>query len=266
MPEANGEPASQEENLGEETEDVALAVEEARKRIHTQLDAGEDPLTSTPDREGHEVLERLHLRPAAKASRMSPEEKNLGTGLLLGGTRPAETFGDTSTRSSWRATAKTISGSRPVCLWRTLDPERTSHTKEQGQRRRSQLCRTTKVTNFSSGFGKASMLQRAPPRTLCVRHTQGWSTAHVENTRTFASTGRGVLAVHGFGLDDRPPDARTVRNLELGYRFYHWKPHGLAPQLACERNVGWLPPTCRIGEATKPGPTICSVNPGGWSL
>eukprot|EP00971_Amphidinium_carterae_P006547 129143-Amphidinium_carterae.1 len=23
--------------------------------------------------------------------------------------------------------------------------------------------------------------------------------------------------------------------------------------------------TCRIGEAKKPGPTICSVNPGGWS-
>eukprot|EP00971_Amphidinium_carterae_P120294 2383641-Amphidinium_carterae.1 len=142
MPEANGEPASQEATLGEEAEDVAMAVEEARKRIHTQLDAGEDPLTSSPDREGHEVLERLHLRPAAKASRMSPEEKILGTELLPGGLNPAETLGGTSTRSSLRATATTTRGSRPgyrpgkkafVCLWRTLDPERTSTWRPSGR-------------------------------------------------------------------------------------------------------------------------------------
>eukprot|EP00971_Amphidinium_carterae_P240485 4774097-Amphidinium_carterae.1 len=36
--------------------------------------------------------------------------------------------------------------------------------------------------------------------------------------------------------------------------------------MSWESKVGWLPPTCRIGEATNPGPTICSVNPGGWSL
>eukprot|EP00971_Amphidinium_carterae_P254952 5061400-Amphidinium_carterae.1 len=105
-----------------------------------------------------------------------------------------------------------------------------------------------------------------PDPTLCVRHTQGWSTAHVETTRTFASTGRVVLAVYGFGLDGRPPAASSVRSLELGYRFYYWKQISLAPQIAWERKVGWLPPTCRIGEAAKPGPTICSVNPGGWSL
>eukprot|EP00971_Amphidinium_carterae_P149899 2971660-Amphidinium_carterae.1 len=52
----------------------ALAVEEARKRIHATLDAGDDPLSSQNDSEGHEVLERLHLRPAAKASREYPEE------------------------------------------------------------------------------------------------------------------------------------------------------------------------------------------------
>eukprot|EP00971_Amphidinium_carterae_P039673 779329-Amphidinium_carterae.1 len=44
MPEVNGVPASQEETLGEELGVEAMAVEEARKRIHTQLDAGEDPL------------------------------------------------------------------------------------------------------------------------------------------------------------------------------------------------------------------------------
>eukprot|EP00971_Amphidinium_carterae_P264866 5253770-Amphidinium_carterae.1 len=31
------------------------------------------------------------------------------------------------------------------------------------------------------------------------------------------------------------------------------------------RQQGWIPPTSRIGEAKKPGPTICSANPGGWS-
>eukprot|EP00971_Amphidinium_carterae_P047388 933828-Amphidinium_carterae.1 len=36
--------------------------------------------------------------------------------------------------------------------------------------------------------------------------------------------------------------------------------------MSWKRKAGWLPPTCRIGEALHPGPTICSVNPGGWSL
>eukprot|EP00971_Amphidinium_carterae_P256401 5090926-Amphidinium_carterae.2 len=52
----------------------ALAVEEARKRIHATLDAGEDPLNNSVENEGQEVLERLHLRPASKASREYPEE------------------------------------------------------------------------------------------------------------------------------------------------------------------------------------------------
>eukprot|EP00971_Amphidinium_carterae_P162523 3222107-Amphidinium_carterae.1 len=56
-----------------------MAVEEARKRIRAQLDAGEDPLSATVDREGHDVIERLHLRPAAKASRETPEERVLDT-------------------------------------------------------------------------------------------------------------------------------------------------------------------------------------------
>eukprot|EP00971_Amphidinium_carterae_P106705 2113625-Amphidinium_carterae.1 len=65
--------------LGEELGADALAVEEARKRIHATLDAGEDPLTPNADREGHDVIERLHLRPAAKASRETPEERLLDT-------------------------------------------------------------------------------------------------------------------------------------------------------------------------------------------
>eukprot|EP00971_Amphidinium_carterae_P218577 4338521-Amphidinium_carterae.1 len=31
------------------------------------------------------------------------------------------------------------------------------------------------------------------------------------------------------------------------------------------RQQGWIPTTSRIGEAKKPGPTVCSANPGGWS-
>eukprot|EP00971_Amphidinium_carterae_P009788 193165-Amphidinium_carterae.1 len=31
------------------------------------------------------------------------------------------------------------------------------------------------------------------------------------------------------------------------------------------RQQGWIPPNLRIGEAKKPGPSICSANPGGWS-
>eukprot|EP00971_Amphidinium_carterae_P133269 2639258-Amphidinium_carterae.1 len=31
------------------------------------------------------------------------------------------------------------------------------------------------------------------------------------------------------------------------------------------RQLGWIPTTYRVGEATMPGPSICSTNPGGWS-
>eukprot|EP00971_Amphidinium_carterae_P172508 3419264-Amphidinium_carterae.2 len=69
----------------------AMAVEEARKRIHATLDAGEDPLHSQPDSEGNAVLEKLHLRPAAKArhlSRVYPEEKFGDTGTPQGALTP----------------------------------------------------------------------------------------------------------------------------------------------------------------------------------
>eukprot|EP00971_Amphidinium_carterae_P141876 2810258-Amphidinium_carterae.1 len=51
-----------------------------------------------------------------------------------------------------------------------LPTERNSslHTKEQSQRWRSQLCRTTKVNNFLLGFGKACMLQSAHPHSFCL--------------------------------------------------------------------------------------------------
>eukprot|EP00971_Amphidinium_carterae_P094997 1879719-Amphidinium_carterae.1 len=79
MEDANCEQVSPEETLGEELGADTMAVEEARKRIRAQLDAGEDPLSATADREGHDVIERLHLRPAAKASRATPEERILAT-------------------------------------------------------------------------------------------------------------------------------------------------------------------------------------------
>eukprot|EP00971_Amphidinium_carterae_P014312 282814-Amphidinium_carterae.1 len=67
MPEVNGEPVNQEETHGEELGAAAMAVEEARKRIHSQLDAGEDPFCPSVENEDHDIIDRLHLRPAAKA-------------------------------------------------------------------------------------------------------------------------------------------------------------------------------------------------------
>eukprot|EP00971_Amphidinium_carterae_P294961 5856929-Amphidinium_carterae.1 len=61
MDEASGDLASLEVEPGEGLGADALAVEEARKRIHATLDAGEDPLNPSAENEGNEVLERLHL-------------------------------------------------------------------------------------------------------------------------------------------------------------------------------------------------------------
>eukprot|EP00971_Amphidinium_carterae_P041071 806547-Amphidinium_carterae.1 len=87
MDDANGEPQNQEETPGEELGGDALAVEEARKRVHAALDAGESPLDFQPETEGHQIIERLHLRPAAKASREYPEEKLGMTGTPQGTNR-----------------------------------------------------------------------------------------------------------------------------------------------------------------------------------
>eukprot|EP00971_Amphidinium_carterae_P335573 6471508-Amphidinium_carterae.1 len=84
MGDVSGEPPSQEDSPGEELGDDALAVEEARKRVHAALDAGEHPLLNQQDTDGHDVLERLHLRPAAEASREYPEEKFGSTGTPQG--------------------------------------------------------------------------------------------------------------------------------------------------------------------------------------
>eukprot|EP00971_Amphidinium_carterae_P226288 4488552-Amphidinium_carterae.1 len=61
MEDVNGEPQNQEETPGEEIGDDALAVEEARKRVHAALDAGESPLDLQHVTEGHQIIERLHF-------------------------------------------------------------------------------------------------------------------------------------------------------------------------------------------------------------
>eukprot|EP00971_Amphidinium_carterae_P065049 1289403-Amphidinium_carterae.2 len=53
----------------------------------------------------------------------------------------------------------------------------------------------------------------------------------------------------GTFCNQRPCQANRL-SISQGSRPYH-----------CD----WQPETCRIGEAKKPGPSICSVNPGGWS-
>eukprot|EP00971_Amphidinium_carterae_P218457 4336153-Amphidinium_carterae.1 len=67
MEDVSGSAANQDVLPGEGLGADALVVEEARKRIHATLDAGEEPLNPSAESEGHDVIERLHLRPAAKA-------------------------------------------------------------------------------------------------------------------------------------------------------------------------------------------------------
>eukprot|EP00971_Amphidinium_carterae_P271450 5386406-Amphidinium_carterae.1 len=121
-----------------------MAVEEARKRIRAQLDAGEDPLTATADREGHDVIERLHLRPAAKASRATPEERFPATESTprVQGDQPS--WGRRQSKPGCTGINFTQNRARPgdrpgkkligrkvlvffviLCLWRTLALDRT---------------------------------------------------------------------------------------------------------------------------------------------
>eukprot|EP00971_Amphidinium_carterae_P221332 4393975-Amphidinium_carterae.1 len=58
-----------------------------------------------------------------------------------------------------------------------------------------------------------------------------------------------AFSVHTRYVDRMPGYRRAWESMSKDYRLL-------------ER---WQPPTYRIGEATNPGPTICSVNPGGWS-
>eukprot|EP00971_Amphidinium_carterae_P320004 6360945-Amphidinium_carterae.1 len=82
-------------------------------------------------------------------------------------------------------------------------------------------------------------------------------------THASASTGSVHSAALGLSLEYRHPHSRTERGLPPGYRCFHWLPRNVTiSQLFCARQKGWFPPTCRVGEAAKPGPTICSVNPG----
>eukprot|EP00971_Amphidinium_carterae_P309966 6159740-Amphidinium_carterae.1 len=72
MDDANGETPSHEATPGVELGVDALVVEEARKRVHAALDAGESLLDFQQETEGHQIIERLHLRPAAKAKFTGP--------------------------------------------------------------------------------------------------------------------------------------------------------------------------------------------------
>eukprot|EP00971_Amphidinium_carterae_P350579 6491630-Amphidinium_carterae.3 len=69
-----------------------------------------------------------------------------------------------------------------------------------------------------------------------------------------------------FSLENRLRDQGTCS----GCPHRHWTcPNvGLSQrQHVClgYQQQGWIPPNLQIGEAKKPGPSICSANPGGWS-
>eukprot|EP00971_Amphidinium_carterae_P133270 2639259-Amphidinium_carterae.1 len=80
----------------------------------------------------------------------------------------------------------------------------------------------------------------------CALVTQVWRSGRTLTFRTCPTTGSGVT--HRFSLS-------------LDYRL-QW-----VNTLPCQgyRQIGWIPTTYRVGEATMPGPSICSTNPGGWS-
>eukprot|EP00971_Amphidinium_carterae_P226794 4498074-Amphidinium_carterae.1 len=212
MDDANGEPPSQEETPGAELGGDALAVEEARKRVHAALDAGGSPLDFQQETEGHQIIERLHLRPAAKASREYPEEKFGLTGTPQGAhsTLPGGTGQET-----WRLPGST--GTEPVFRpwnWpgKKLSPAEYKQV-PQLDRTLAPALRLAADPSFAW-----------PESTLCAPHIQSRRSQ---------------------GDRHRCDQNETCQ----GYR-----------------QIGWLPITYRIGEAHKPGPTICSVNPGGWSL
>eukprot|EP00971_Amphidinium_carterae_P073186 1447239-Amphidinium_carterae.1 len=68
---------------------------------------------------------------------------------------------------------------------------------------------------------------------------------------------------------DRFGTFRTCASIGREHLVYRWKDTSLWPNNAAfclvYRQLGWVPPTCRVGEAKTPGPHICCVNLGGWS-
>eukprot|EP00971_Amphidinium_carterae_P163036 3232283-Amphidinium_carterae.1 len=78
----------------------------------------------------------------------------------------------------------------------------------------------------------------------CAPRIRSWRSAHIRTCHICASDGRHACQwSQGDRLQCKNPA------MCQGYR-----------------QLGWLPNTYRIGEASQPGPSICSVNPGGWSL
>eukprot|EP00971_Amphidinium_carterae_P133553 2645118-Amphidinium_carterae.2 len=70
----------------------------------------------------------------------------------------------------------------------------------------------------------------------------------------------------GGTLENRIDVVCSASGNRLDYRWPLWIPGGHLNKLPFStRQSGWLPPTCRVGEAKTPGPSICSVNLGGWS-
>eukprot|EP00971_Amphidinium_carterae_P244890 4862168-Amphidinium_carterae.2 len=153
-----------------------------------------------------------------------------------------------------------------TCATRGRAQGRSAMPVESAEAERCHLLSASFVTT-GSVFGTWQYQPVWPETTQFVRHIRSWSTAPKQTSPTSANTGSVLPATCGFGLGYRPLHCSTARGLPFGKHCFHWLPWNFsASQLLCTRLLGWFPPTCRIGEAVKPGPTICSVNPGGWSL
>eukprot|EP00971_Amphidinium_carterae_P210366 4173647-Amphidinium_carterae.1 len=106
-----------------------------------------------------------------------------------------------------------------------------------------------------------------PEFTLCALLTLDWKPDHTRISLTCVSIGRHLLGALNCSLENRLQEQQ--RRLLCSHQENRWRdlPLRRAKAEAClgYRQLGWVPLIRRVGEAKRPGPSICSVNPGGWS-
>eukprot|EP00971_Amphidinium_carterae_P352371 6492568-Amphidinium_carterae.3 len=109
-----------------------------------------------------------------------------------------------------------------------------------------------------------------PESTPCAPTIRAWKSGRTqsETFRTLATIGSVAFGAHRYSLENRlsivPEGHRGGQENRHHFTTSCTDTECASPCLGY-RQEGWIPPTRRIGEARKPGPSICSANPGGWS-
>eukprot|EP00971_Amphidinium_carterae_P221807 4403169-Amphidinium_carterae.2 len=124
--------------------------------------------------------------------------------------------------------------------------------------------------------------------TPCAETTRDWKPTRKRTSPTFKTIGdtgardpcrlvhalnrlegRLFLTLYELRVNNCAYSAVTKNRNCSDNRQNAWRNHSVSfdQKLFClgYRPTGWQQASCRIGEARKPGPSICSVNPGGWS-